>query len=186
MRRFLHGFRSLFLQWRHDGLAAAWRWLHGHAVPCLVGVPALRFCRVTDRLLVGPQIGRAGMRLLLRHGVRASVNLRIESCDRARGVALPEHLHLPTVDDTPPALEQLAEGAAFIRRALAAGRTVYVHCASGVGRAPTLAIAFLVSEGASLDEAMGRVRQARPFVRLTGGQHEQLVRFAALARRERS
>jgi dual specificity MAP kinase phosphatase len=127
---------------------------------------------------VGPQIGRWGQQRLWRLGIRASVNLRVEFDDVIAGVAFPEHLRLPTVDNEAPTLEHLAAGVAFIERVVAAGGRVYVHCQSGVGRAPTLAVAYLVSTGCELAEALSCMQRVRPFVALTPPQQVQLARFA--------
>jgi len=58
------------------------------------------------------------------------------------------------------------------------GGKVYVHCASGVGRAPTMAAAYLVSTGLSLDEAWTLIRKTRPFVNPTPPQVAALEQFA--------
>jgi protein-tyrosine phosphatase len=63
---------------------------------------------------------------------------------------------------------------AFIRRVIEQDGNVYVHCGSGVGRAPTMAAAYLVSEGYTLEEAIDMIQQVRPFVRILP---EQLVRL---------
>lgn len=185
MQRLIPGIRTLFARLHRDGAGATWRWLHGHVWPCLTGVPSVRFCRITARLYVGPQIGRAGKWRLQRLGVRASVNLRVEFDDAAKGVALPEHLRLNTVDGEAPALEDLTAGVTFIERVVAEGGSVYVHCQSGVGRAPTLAVAYLVSAGLGLAEALALLQRVRPFVELTPSQREQLVRFAERERSQR-
>ena len=59
----------------------------------------------------------------------------------------------------------LPEVVAFVRRARAAdpNAIVYVHCKSGVNRAPSLAMALLISlDRATFVEALAAVRAARP------------------------
>jgi atypical dual specificity phosphatase len=51
---------------------------------------------------------------------------------------------------------------AAIRDVLQRGRPVAVHCASGLGRTGTLLAAFLVSQGATAEGAIERVRSVRP------------------------
>ena len=49
-----------------------------------------------------------------------------------------EQLQLPTLDTTPPSLEHLRDGVAFVRDRLTAtgGRgRIYIHCKGGRGRA---------------------------------------------------
>jgi len=62
----------------------------------------------------------------------------------------------------------LPEVVAFVRRARAAdpNAVVYVHCKSGVNRAPSLAMALLISlDRATFVEALAAVRAARPSCR---------------------
>jgi protein-tyrosine phosphatase len=108
--------------------------------------------------------------------VTAVVNLRAEFDDKNVGIAPAHYLHLPTTDDSPPTLEQLGTGVAFIAAEVETGG-VYVHCGSGVGRAATMGAAYLVHTGLSPEEAWARIRQARPFIRPTAVQIEQIERF---------
>ena len=171
MGQFLSDVRSRL---QRAGLAC---WVYGHVWPCLTGVPATRFSEVSAQLYVGAQIGRAGKWRLQRLGVGASVNLRAEFDDLASGLAFPDHLHLPTVNGEAPTIAQLRTGVEFIGRVLRGGGCVYVHCDLGVGRAPLLAVAYLVSTGCELAEALERLQRVRPFVEFTATQTDQLARF---------
>ncbi|MBI5292623.1 MAG: dual specificity protein phosphatase family protein, partial [Chloroflexi bacterium] len=62
--------------------------------------------------------------------------------------------------------------------ALGAGQGVYIHCGQGVGRAPTMAAAYLMSEGQSLRSAMDTIRQVRPFITPTRAQLARLAEWA--------
>jgi protein-tyrosine phosphatase len=110
--------------------------------------------------------------------VTAVVNMRTEFDDAATGMAPDRYLHLPTVDDTPPTLEQLRKGVTFIAEEVARDGGVYVHCGAGVGRAPTMAAAYLVSTGLTPEEAWSRIRSIRPFIRIKSGQAEQIEHYA--------
>lgn len=74
-----------------------------------------------------------------------------------------EHLAFPTNDwiGIPPRqFDQVVEAVAGQR---AAGRAVLLHCLAGINRAPTFATAVLCKrDGLSVDEALRRVRAARP------------------------
>lgn len=167
--------------WRftHQGLGASAKWLLTQVAQRIIGVPVMRHSRITPQLYVGGRIGARGWQRLQAAGVDAIVNLRQEKPSEGRGVTPGAYLHLPTPDDAAPTLEQLEQGCAFIADAIGQGRGVYIHCASGVGRAPTLAAAYLVTTGLSTDEALAAIRQVRPFVKLTPSQLEQLERFSA-------
>jgi protein-tyrosine phosphatase len=119
-----------------------------------------------------------GWRWLAARGLTATLNMRSEFDDAACGVDPAGYLWLPTDDDHAPTQDQLGRGVAFIRQVVESGGKVYVHCASGVGRAPTMAAAYLVSTGLSLDEAWTLIRKTRPFVNPTPPQVAALEQFA--------
>ncbi len=118
--------------------------------------------------------------MLQARGIGASVNLRDEFDDQDHELAMPSYYYLPVVDGEAPSLEQLSQGVAFIRQVVATGGKVYIHCHSGVGRAPTMAAAYLISQGNPVDEAIARIQQVRPFIDIKPGQREQLGRFEAM------
>lgn len=171
--------RSTLERLHRDGPRATLGWLIGHGVPRLTGVPLLSFGRVTPNLFVGSQHGRLGLRWLARHGVTHVVSLRDEYDDYSNGLAPAGYCHLAVIDRTAPTLGQLTEGVAFIRAALDGGGKVYVHCHAGMGRAPTLAAAFLLSEGTPLSDALALLRRARPFIHLEAEQVARLEEYAA-------
>jgi protein tyrosine phosphatase (PTP) superfamily phosphohydrolase (DUF442 family) len=144
----------------------------------VTGAPTRRLSEITPHLGIGGQHNRRGVRRLRDRGYTAVVNMRRESDDKAKGIALDRYLYLPTIDNTPPTLQHLAEGARFIGEEIERGGKVYVHCWEGVGRAPTMAAAYLVSTGMSPAEAWKRIRSVRPFIRPTPFQVAQLEAFA--------
>jgi hypothetical protein len=164
---------------RHQGLwvTLIWAWTRGYN--WLVGRPVLRYSSVTAQLFVGGQMNAGGWRWLAARGLTADLNLRSEFDDAAHGIAPPSYLWLPTDDDHAPTLEQLQAGVDFIRRNIEDGGKVYVHCAGGVGRAPTMAVAYLLSTGLGVEQAWALVRATRPFVTPTPPQLAVLERFAA-------
>ncbi len=187
MRQLIHfarkGLTILVDRLRNQGLRITLVWAYGRGLPKLTGVPLVRYSQVTPQVFVGGQYGQRGKRKLQRLGVTGDVNLRVEFDDAAHGLALEHYCHLPTVDDDAPTLEHLAEGAAFIQRVIDGGGKVYIHCAGGVGRAPTLAAAYFITQGMTLDEALALIRQTRPFIRIMPPQMAQLKQFEAMQRR---
>lgn len=169
-----HGLRSLVARLQQQG----WRQVCiGQGIPKLTGVPSRRYSRITAYLYVGPQIGRAGKKQLERWGVTGSINMRAEYDDAAHHLALTQYCYLPTLDGQAPTREQLEHGIAFIHKVLGEGGKVYIHCQSGVGRAPTMAAAYLLSQGSTLAEVLTLIGRARPFIALTGEQLERLRTF---------
>lgn len=144
------------------------------------GAPTTRFSRLTPDVHVGGQHLRRGLPLLGQRGITAVVSLRGEYDDDAAGIAPPRYLYLPTVDNHAPPLAYLSQGAAFIQEEIKSGGRVYIHCWEGVGRAPTMAAAYLVSTGMTPAEAWVLIRRMRPFIRPTLAQIEQVERFAAV------
>ena len=70
---------------------------------------------------------------------------------------------VPTPDWAPIPRACFNAAVEAVLRRRAAGQTVLLHCLAGVNRAPTLAAAVLCRrDGLSVDDALGRVRAARP------------------------
>ena len=145
----------------------------------VTGRPVYRYSQVAERLYVGGQYRRWGWRSMQAHGINSVVNLRRHGA-RQLGVVPPYYLHLPTQDNTAPSMEALVAGVRFIQERIAAGDSVYIHCGVGVGRAPTLTAAYLVSTGMTPDEAWQRLRSVRPFIFPLKGQMRQVSAYAAL------
>jgi dual specificity MAP kinase phosphatase len=177
VRKAGQGVGILFARLREQGLSVVGWWIRDHFLRRVRGVSPANSSRIAPNLYVGGQHYRHGLDRMAALGISATVNLRGEADDRARGVALERHLWLPTVDEAPPTLRQLSQAAEFARQAIDAGRGVYIHCAAGVGRAPTAAAAYLVSTGMEPAEAWALIRQGRPFIRPKAGQFEQIARF---------
>ncbi len=174
------GARILTRRLRDQGLRTTLIWVYGRGLPKLTGVPLVAFSRITPQVYVGGQYGQRGKRKLEQIGVTGDVNLRTEYDDAAHGLALAHYCHLPTVDDAAPSLDHLHAGAAFIQNEIASGGKVYIHCAGGVGRAPTLAAAYFITQGMSLDDALDLIRHKRPFIRIMPPQMAQLRHFETL------
>ncbi len=157
-------------------------WVIGRGWPKLTGVPMLRFSEVTPQIYVGAQYTARGKARLEKRGIHYSVNMREEFDDATHGVALRHYCYLPTVDDTMPSPEALDRGVAFIREAVTAGARVYIHCAGGIGRAPTMAAAYFIAEGMSTDDALAHIAKARPFIKPVPEQIAGLRAYEAAQR----
>lgn len=178
LRLAFKGLSILAWRLRHHGLRVTFAWAWTRLYLWTARRPVLRYCLVTPQLCVGGQINARGWRWLAEQGFTADVNMRSELDDTSLGIEPEAYLWLPTHDDHAPTLEQLATGVAFIRQAIEGGAKVYVHCASGVGRAPTMAAAYLISTGLRPDQAWALIRKTRPFVKPTQPQLAVLEQFA--------
>jgi predicted protein tyrosine phosphatase len=183
---FIKGMTIFVRRVKTQGLWTTLLWIYGRGLPAITGVPLLQFSQVTPQLFVGPQFREPGKRLLEMHGINGCVNMRIERDDEQFGLALKRYLYLPTIDDAAPSLEHMDQGVSFIREVIDGGGKVYIHCGAGVGRAPSMAAAYLMAEGCTLDEALAKIRKVRPFIAITPPQMEQLVRLEQIYLQEKN
>ena len=179
----IKGLDILWKRLTRQGVGVTMWWAADHAVRILTGAPIRRVSQITPQLHVGGQYRRRGWPTLESRGITAVVNLRIEFDDAEAGIAPEHYLYLPTEDDHAPTLEALSTGVAFIAEEIKEGGAVYVHCGSGIGRAATMAAAYLIGSGLTLDEACARIREARPFIRPTPPQLQQIEHYADRADR---
>jgi hypothetical protein len=186
MQKIWHGARKsvriVIHRLRTQGLRTTLVWLHGRGLSKLTGIPLIQYSRITPEVFVGGQYGRRGKRTLQQWGVNGVINLRTEFDDAAHGLKLEHYCHLPTIDDEAPTIEHLDAGVAFIQRVIDGGGKVYIHCAGGIGRAPTQTAAYLIAQGKTLDEALALIRRTRPFINIQPPQMEQLRHFETLHR----
>ena len=148
----------------------------------VTGAPIQSLSQITPQLHISGQHQGRGWKTLSKRGITAMVNMRTEFDDQAAGIAPPRYMHLKIIDNTPPTLEHLQAGSDFIAQELREGGKVYIHCAAGVGRAPTMAAAYLVSTGRSPADAWRQIRKVRPFIRPTAAQIAQVDAFAEKVR----
>jgi len=90
-----------------------------------------------------------------------------------------EHAPLPDFAVPDAAFERDWRGLApALRRLLAEGRGVAFHCRAGLGRSGTMAARLLIELGLRPEEAIARIRAARPGAIETAEQERHLLTFA--------
>lgn len=120
---------------------------------------------ITDRIAVGGGIwNAANMAELAALGVTHIVNMQIEFDERA--LAAPHNIEVlwnPVDDDfLPKPPDVFQRGVRFAQDALSSnGSRLYVHCAAGVHRGPTMALAILCAQGYDIEEAKRLIQEKR-------------------------
>jgi hypothetical protein len=143
----------------------------------VTGLPLARRSLITPQLYVGGQYSKRSVDDLERLGVTGIVNMRMHSVHKdIKGLHM-RICNLPTPDLHAPTQENLQKGIEFIKKEIAKGGKVYIHCRQGEGRGPTMAIAYLISTGLTYDDAFSLVQRVRTFIRPTRSQIETLRIF---------
>ena len=127
----------------------------------------LRFSQITDYLTVGPQPSGSALRYLKESGFKHVIDLNAdpEEADEALRVGI--SYHPAEVRDDDPIQVWLSKfdlAVGIIRRASENAETVYLHCTYGKGRSPTMAMAYLVTQGHTVEEAIAVVKSKHPEV----------------------
>lgn len=139
-------------------------YMYDNAHRIITGLPRLSRSQITANLFLGSQYNLRGLQKLKALGVTAIVNMRSNKAYKDEVHDGIKYLHLPTVDNTAPPLEILIKGAEFIDREIKNGGTVYVHCRQGLGRGPTIAMAYLEKLGLTYEDAYAKIRKVRVFI----------------------
>jgi atypical dual specificity phosphatase len=92
-------------------------------------------------------------------------------------------VHIPVLDMDAPTQEQFDRCVNAIDRAIANDMGVAVHCGAGFGRTGSILAAYLVSKGASAEDAISRVRALRPGSIETDDQEEAIAEYARRSHR---
>ncbi|MGY4385539.1 protein tyrosine phosphatase (PTP) superfamily phosphohydrolase (DUF442 family) [Pedobacter sp. UYP24] len=130
----------------------------------LMGMPTLKRCQITANLFLGSQYNLVGLRKMKSLGITAIINMREHSVYSEAQYAGFNYLHLPTVDNTPPDIKVLMRGADFADQEIKKGGKVYIHCRQGLGRGPTMTIAYLLKTGLTYEDAFMLVKKVRTFI----------------------
>jgi len=154
--------------------------LSDHIYRLLTGRPTVLHSQISPNLFLGGQYGPRGLVLLKRWEVTAVVSMRMAPPPAFTRVSWLTLLHLPTPDQTAPTLHDLNVGVKFIESEINRGGKVYIHCFWGEGRGPSMAIAYLISQGLTLKDAFNEVLRVRTFIKPNLVQLKQLKLFESM------
>ncbi|SDZ80107.1 dual specificity protein phosphatase family protein [Pedobacter hartonius] len=140
----------------------------------VMGMPTLKRCQITASLFLGSQYNLVGLRKMKALGITAIINMREHSVYSQAQYEGFSYLHLPTVDNTPPDIKVLVKGADFADLEIKKGGKVYIHCRQGLGRGPTMTIAYLLKTGLTFDDAFMLIKKVRTFINPRPSQIQRL------------
>jgi protein-tyrosine phosphatase len=138
----------------------------------------LDFSQITESIFVGTNqcCQSHFLEELLSLGITVDISLEEERVDVPLGVEL--YLWIPVKDHAPPTADQLKVGVELILSVLSLGKKIYIHCKNGHGRGPTLAAAYLITTGKSVDESIALILEKRSVIHLEESQITALHRFS--------
>jgi atypical dual specificity phosphatase len=154
----------------------------------LAGMP-LPFIHPERRMAGGGELNAFNDELTELHsaGVRAVVSLlNLPSDAPVYESAGFSFLCLPVPDGGTPTLAQAEQFVRFVTEQRSRQRPVAVHCEAGLGRTGTVLALYLISEGASAEAAVRRVRSAERAAIETPRQVQFLEEFARRPRPSKS
>lgn len=142
------------------------------------GVPLMYYSKITPDLFLGGQYKEKAISTFHKEGITAIVNMRTTTIHSKttldHGIVVKQY---PTTDWTAPSIDDLSVGSQFIVDEIKRGGKVYVHCHLGLGRGPSMALAYLMRIGMTFDDALDEVTKVRGFVTLNDKQTNRLREF---------
>ena len=142
----------------------------------------INYDKIADRLFVGSlPVFDDDARAMAALGISAVVDMCRDNEHEDEMLAGYKIAHYPEfVPDTKaPSQEQLERLTDWIGSYIQDGKKVYIHCHAGRGRAPTVACAYLITQGHTPQTAFDIVYSKRisAGIQVSRVQHEALVKF---------
>jgi protein-tyrosine phosphatase len=126
-----------------------------------------QFSRITDCLAIGPKPSGHALRYFKELGFKHIIDLNAdpEEAEEALRVGISYHpAEVRDIDSIQVWLSKLDLAVGVIRRASANAEPVYLHCTYGKGRSPTTAMAYLLTQNHTVEEAVAIVKSKHPDV----------------------
>jgi predicted ATP-grasp superfamily ATP-dependent carboligase len=140
----------------------------------LTGIPLIIYSQITPNIIIGGRLSKIGILYLKLKKVNSILNLRDEFDDKNLKMNIINYCYLPTKDFDKISDSNYQVGIKFIKAQTERNNIVYIHCAEGISRAPSMALAFFVSEGKTLNEGLNMILEKRPFISILDNQLESI------------
>ena len=140
----------------------------------VTGIPLLKYSKINKNIYIGARLSKFGVIYLKICKINSILNLQSENDGQKYRSIVKNYYHIPIVEFESPAIKSLKDGTKFIKNEVEKGESVYIHCAEGVGRAPTMAVAYLMLEGYKISDAIKLVSKNRPFINILDSQLKSL------------
>jgi dual specificity MAP kinase phosphatase len=127
----------------------------------------LRFSRITDYLTIGARPAGPALCYLKESGFKHVIDLNADPEEADETLRVGISYHPAEVRDNDAVQVWLAKfdlAIGIMRRASDKAEPVYLHCTYGKGRSPTMAMAYLITEGHTVEEAIAVVKSKHPDV----------------------
>ena len=122
------------------------------------------YSEINEKIAVGSLPFETDIPYLTGKGVRGVINMTREYDGPVHLYKRHDirHIHLRTPDLMEPRLEDLVEGVKFIKALEEqGGGKVFIHCKGGRGRAVSMALCYLLSQGMDIPSAMSLIKAKR-------------------------
>jgi rhodanese-related sulfurtransferase len=129
-----------------------------YEIPRGLGIPNLRLSKVTPLIYAGYRISKLGQIMLKLSGFQYSLDCRFNKDDFDEGLSLKYHLNPAKKYNSHN--ELYYHGALFIREAIGKNKKIYVHCSTGVHKAPSVVAAYFIIMGYRVNDAIKKVCQS--------------------------
>lgn len=127
----------------------------------------LRFSRITDYLTIGAQPAGPALHYLKESGFKHVIDLNADPAEADEALRVGISYHPAEVRDEDPIQVWLSKfdlAVRIIRRASENAEPVYLHCTYGKDRSPTVAMAYLLTQGHTVEKAITVVKSKDPNV----------------------
>jgi predicted protein tyrosine phosphatase len=131
--------------------------------------------QIDDNLFLGGLSASSNLSLLNQHGITSLVSALSSGSHFGRHSGIT--YHTIDIDDMPSAniKQYIPEALKFIDKELRSGKKVLIHCAAGISRSSSIAVAYFMAKyNLDFDSSLAKVRQGRACATPNMGFEQQL------------